>query len=551
VSLRFPLSSILVILAIFFAGAGDAFAQTKKSTGKSEFSNFEERYQEVDYWDEIHARENEKRLLEKKQQEEKRTEIKNGLPSLVEQGGATPPPPPPVVTKPKSRPPPSFFEGKGDYVALGSAALLMCALTAYTLFRHRREKEIRLLKGTYLSDGTEAAWITMPAFFETPVGDTGLGLSNDESSESEKNKKDEKKAAEDAALAEFFKAAPEHLAEIRDLLPELTKDVAEKDRREILLELHKLIVELKTRADCWYLRPVWQLSSALELLVKRLADKCKEATPSTTRTIANAIDLLAELCVPDVRPDLIINPPIAVLAVDDDPLCLRAVMFALQKAEMIPDTAQTGEGAVALAAEKSYDVIFMDIKMPGIDGLEACTQLHKFKKNETTPVVFVTVQSDFHTRAKSTLAGGTDLMVKPFLMFEITVKALAFSMRKRLQLAASLRREVASQTGASQIEGMGMAVLPPPVAAANPAEPAAADVPRKDVNGAVLAEQHEKKIELSHAELPELHMAAVAPLEREKEQEQRVAQAVTNLDWKSRKKMRREKKIAEVAAETD
>lgn len=81
--------------------------------------------------------------------------------------------------------------------------------------------------------------------------------------------------------------------------------------------------------------------------------------------------------------------PPSSLAVDDDPLCLRAVMFALQKAEMTPDTAETGEKAVELAAEKSYDVVFMDIKMPGIDGLRACEQIHELKKNENTPVVFV------------------------------------------------------------------------------------------------------------------------------------------------------------------
>src|SRR5438045_1807412 len=128
-------------------------------------------------------------------------------------------------------------------------------------------------------------------------------------------------------------------------------------------------------------------------------------------------------------------------------------MFALQKAEMTPDTAVTGEKAVLLATEKSYDVVFMDIKMPGLDGLRACEQIHELKKNENTPVVFVTALSDFRTRAESTLVGGSDLMIKPFLMFEITVKDLIFTMRKRLGLAASLKREVASLPGSRQLDG--------------------------------------------------------------------------------------------------
>jgi len=98
----------------------------------------------------------------------------------------------------------------------------------------------------------------------------------------------------------------------------------------------------------------------------------------------------------------------------------------------------------------------------------------------TTPVVFVTVRSDFHTRAKSTLVGGTDLLAKPFLMFEITVKALTFAMRKRLSLAASLQREVVSQSGASQIEPAG--VPAPPAAVRKPSESAAA--PTRDASPA-------------------------------------------------------------------
>jgi CheY-like chemotaxis protein len=277
---------------------------------------------------------------------------------------------------------------------------------------------------------------------------------------------------DEGPLAEFFAAAPDRLAEIRKVLPELGRAFDEDERKGTLLKLHELVCALKEKANCWDLRPVWQLTSALELLLKRLADKGKEATPSTIRTVASTMDLLAELCVPGVRPDLIINPPITVLAVDDDPLCLRAVLFALQKAEMTPDLAKNGEEALALAAEKSYDVVFMDIMMPIMDGLTACTKIHETPKNKTTPVVFVTARTDFRARTESTLVGGADLMAKPFLMFEITVKALAFAMRKRLELAESCRRDLAALDALSRAEGSApsprvskSAAAPEPVAA--------------------------------------------------------------------------------------
>ena len=59
-----------------------------------------------------------------------------------------------------------------------------------------------------------------------------------------------------------------------------------------------------------------------------------------------------------------------------------------------------------------------------MDGFELCSELHKSGKNKATPVVFVTQHSDFDTRAKSTKVSKQELIAKPFLVFEIAVKAL-------------------------------------------------------------------------------------------------------------------------------
>jgi len=71
--------------------------------------------------------------------------------------------------------------------------------------------------------------------------------------------------------------------------------------------------------------------------------------------------------------------------------------------------------------------------MPGMDGFEVCSKIRDTITNRTTPVVFVTGLSDDDTRRKSTLNGGNDLMGKPFLTSEITVNALTFALRGRLQ----------------------------------------------------------------------------------------------------------------------
>ena len=134
-----------------------------------------------------------------------------------------------------------------------------------------------------------------------------------------------------------------------------------------------------------------------------------------------------------MRPDLVTEPPVRLLAVDDDPISRRAMSLALAKAFNAPDLAPDGLTALALAGRQTYDVIFLDVEMPGMDGFELCTKIHETELNRTTPVVFVTRHSDFDSRAKSTELGARGSHLgKPFLVFEITVKALTLVMRARL-----------------------------------------------------------------------------------------------------------------------
>jgi CheY-like chemotaxis protein len=336
-------------------------------------------------------------------------------------------PPAPEAIKPARR---SFLDGKKDYLRLGGAVLLLGLLAIHTLGRHYREAEIRALCGGYLSDGTEVAKFKMPEWFAPPAAVPPPAAEMSELGEVQVAEVVE--PGKDL-LQEFLAQAPAQIAGIRQALRELGRSGTEAEWRRALGQLPQHITSLREKADFWEMRPAWQLSSAMELLANRIVAKPKDATPSTLRTITAATDLLQVLCAPGVRPNLIIEPPLKILAVDDDALCLRAVEFALQKAGLASEAASNGVQALAMASNKTFDVIFMDIQMPEMDGLTACTRIRETPANAETPVVFVTIQSDFHTRAQSTLNGGSDLIAKPFLVFELTVKALMAAMRKRLQ----------------------------------------------------------------------------------------------------------------------
>jgi PleD family two-component response regulator len=190
---------------------------------------------------------------------------------------------------------------------------------------------------------------------------------------------------------------------------------------------------LKEQAGMSELLPVWLMASALEGLLEQLSLNASDVTSSVLKTIAGAVDFLEALCVRDLDPTLATKTPIQLLAVDDDPVCRQAISLALKKAFKAPDLATHGEAALALAADQNYDVIFLDVEMPGMDGFELCSKIHETALNRTTPVVFVTRHSDFNFRAKSTLLGGEDLIAKPYLSCEITLKALTLALRCRLE----------------------------------------------------------------------------------------------------------------------
>jgi PleD family two-component response regulator len=84
-----------------------------------------------------------------------------------------------------------------------------------------------------------------------------------------------------------------------------------------------------------------------------------------------------------------------------------------------------------------------------MDGFELCSKIRQTQLNQATPVVFVTCQTDFDARAKSSLCGGNDFLTKPFLTFEITLKALTLALRARIRPADDKAKV------ASEIETMG------------------------------------------------------------------------------------------------
>jgi DNA-binding response OmpR family regulator len=237
----------------------------------------------------------------------------------------------------------------------------------------------------------------------------------------------------------FIASFPGTLATSRLTLQALAKSTDDAGRVRQLQELYRRIHTLTGNAGIAGLLQIAQMSDALEALLKELYEKPKNITASTLRTVAVAIDFLGvlfdqtKLSEGDAAQALLRTN---ILVVDDEAISRRAITYALEKAKLQSVSVDKPEEALQLLAERTFDLVFLDVDMPGMNGFELCTKLRGLHRNKNTPVVFVTSLTDFESRANSTMSGGNDLIAKPFLFIELTVKALVYLLRGRLAALA-------------------------------------------------------------------------------------------------------------------
>ncbi len=102
-----------------------------------------------------------------------------------------------------------------------------------------------------------------------------------------------------------------------------------------------------------------------------------------------------------------------ILLVDDEVDFLAVIKDALQiRGFDVVTAASAIEAGVELAGKKP-DIILMDIKMPGINGIQACSAIKKNPSTEDIPIIVVSAVSDEHEMKKAREAGVTDYFIKP------------------------------------------------------------------------------------------------------------------------------------------
>ncbi|MGH7951153.1 MAG: response regulator [Limisphaerales bacterium] len=260
---------------------------------------------------------------------------------------------------------------------------------------------------------------------------------NDDDSKTDSDLAGAKDAARDEMRDSLLKDAPGEVSKIRDHCLAFVKTAGSLTDTEHLNELYQRVRLLCARAGLGDCSKIAHLSSALEAMLFEVIFKKASPPPSALQTIAQAVDCLGRLLESDDIYSIESMLKAKVLIVDDDSVCNFVTAAALKRARLEAVSAQDPVVALELAQAEHYDIVLLDINMPGLNGFEFCKKLRLLSGYQKTPVIFVTSNSEFQNRAKAVLSGGNDLIAKPILPLELALKTIMHLIDPREQPRAA------------------------------------------------------------------------------------------------------------------
>jgi DNA-binding response OmpR family regulator len=118
---------------------------------------------------------------------------------------------------------------------------------------------------------------------------------------------------------------------------------------------------------------------------------------------------------------------VRVLVVEDDRRLAGSIRRGLDEAGFATDAVHDGEEGIAAARATAYDVILLDVMLPGVDGIEVCRTLRG--RRMRAPILMLTARDSIDDRVLGLEAGADDYLMKPFALRELIARIRALSRR--------------------------------------------------------------------------------------------------------------------------
>lgn len=119
-----------------------------------------------------------------------------------------------------------------------------------------------------------------------------------------------------------------------------------------------------------------------------------------------------------------------ILVVDDNRINLNLMIKILERMNLLAIGASSGEDAIKLIQEESFDLVFMDYHMPGLDGVETTREIKKLDHAKDIPIIALTADIQDKTRTEVLEVGMVDLLSKPIRRNELNLALKRFLQKK-------------------------------------------------------------------------------------------------------------------------
>ena len=126
-----------------------------------------------------------------------------------------------------------------------------------------------------------------------------------------------------------------------------------------------------------------------------------------------------------------------ILVIEDEKKVANAIKSGLESEGYQATIAMTGEDGFFLAMSQTFDLILLDIMLPGRDGIEVLSELRNKRKD--TPVLILTAKDTIEDRVVGLDSGADDYLVKPFAFPELLARIRALTRRGRTDQALKLK----------------------------------------------------------------------------------------------------------------
>lgn len=144
-----------------------------------------------------------------------------------------------------------------------------------------------------------------------------------------------------------------------------------------------------------------------------------------------------------------------VLVVDDEKLIVKGIRFSLEQDGMEVTCAYDGEEALEIARNQEFDIILLDVMLPGLSGFEVCQQIREFSD---VPIVMLTAKGEDMDKILGLEYGADDYITKPFNILEVKARIKAIMRRARSKETTKPADETIIKSGDMTIDREGRRV---------------------------------------------------------------------------------------------